>query len=94
MPRDRRAPVVADDNRLRRAEGVEHADHVADQMEERVFVDLMGLAGLAVAAHVGRDGAIASVGKRLQLMAPRTPGLRKAVAEDHDRPRPGLRQMD
>ena len=94
MPGDRRAPVVADDDGLRRAERVEHADHVADEMKQRVLVDVLGLARLAIAAHVGRDGAITGLGKRLQLMAPRIPGFRKAVAEEHDRSASGLSEMD
>ena len=94
MPRDRRAPVVADDGGLRRAERVEHANHVADQVKQRVLIDLGGLACLAIAAHVGRDSAIACLGERLQLKAPRIPGLRKTVAEEHERPASRLSEMD
>ena len=94
MPGDRRAPVVADDDGLRRAERVKHANHVADKVKQRVLIDLVGLACLAIAAHVGCDGAIASLGERLQLMAPRTPGLRKTVAEEHEGPASGLGEVD
>ena len=37
VPGDRRAPVVAGDHRLSLAERVEQADHVADQVQERVL---------------------------------------------------------
>ncbi len=94
MPGDWRAPIVADDDRLRRAERVEHADHVADEMKQRVLIDVLGLACLAIAAHIGRDRAIAGIGERLQLMAPRIPGFRKAVAEEHDGSASGLGEMD
>ena len=94
MPGDRRAPIVADDDRLRRAQRVEHADHVADEMKQRVLIDGFRLACLAIAAHVGRDGAIAGLGERLQLMAPRIPGFRKAVAEEHDGSASRFGEMD
>ena len=94
MPGDRRAPVVADDDGLTGAERVKHANHVADEVKQRVLIDLVRLACLAIAAHVGRDGAIARLGERLQLMAPRMPGLRKPVAEEHDGSASGLGEMD
>ena len=94
MPGDRRAPVVADDDGLRRAQRVEHANHVADELKQRVLIDLVGLAGLAIAAHVGRDGAIAGLSQRLQLMAPRIPGFRKTVAEEDEGSASRLSEMD
>ena len=63
-------------------------------MKQRVLVDGFRLACLAIAAHVGRDGAIAGLGERLQLMAPRIPGFRKAVAEEHDGPASRFGEMD
>jgi hypothetical protein len=48
------------------------------------------LARLAVTANVGRDGVVAALGERLQLMATRIPGFRKAMAKEHDRPLSGL----
>ena len=94
MPGDRRAPVVADDDGLRRAQRVEHADHVADKVEQRVLIDCLGLACLAIAAHVGRDRVVAGLGERLQLMAPRIPGFRKPVAQQYDGAGSGLGKMD
>ena len=84
-PRDDRAPVVADDHRLLLAERVAQAEHVADQVEDRVAVDLRRLVALPVAAHVGRDRVIARGGERGQLVAPRVPGLGPAVAQQHER---------
>ena len=86
MPGDRRPPVVARDHRRRLAEGVEEADDIADQMEQRVVLDRLRHRGLTVAALVGRDGVIAGLRQRDQLMAPRIPGLGEAVAEDDQRP--------
>jgi hypothetical protein len=94
MPGHRRAPVVADDNGLTRAERVEDANHVPDKVKQRVLIDFLGLACLAVTAHVGRDSAIAGLGERLQLMAPRMPGLRKTMAEEHNGSASGLGEMD
>ena len=65
MPGDRRAPVVAGDDGGLLAQGIEHADHVADQMKQRVLVDGFGAVGLAVAAHVRRDGMKAGRGQGL-----------------------------
>ena len=52
------------------------------------------LARLAIAAHVGRDGVIAGLGQRLQLMAPRIPGFGKPWQNRTTRPAPGLGEMD
>ncbi len=74
---------MAGDDGGRLAQGIEQADHVADEMKQRVLVDRLGPVGLAIAAHVGRDGMVAGLGQRLQLMPPRVPGFGKAVAQ-HD----------
>ena len=54
-------------------------------VELGVPVDGLGLVGLAVAAHVGRDGMVAGRGERGELMPPRVPRLGEAVAEQHER---------
>ncbi len=94
VPGDRRAPVVPDDDRPLRPERVDDADHVADEMQDRVFVDLLGAVGTAVAAHVGRDRMVAGLGERVELRPPGTPGFGKAVTEDDERPGTRLRQRD
>ncbi len=94
MPGDRRAPVMADDDRPLGPEGVDDPDHVADQMKERIFLDLLRTVGLSVAAHVRRHRMIAGIGERLQLRPPGIPGFRKPVAEQDERPFARLRQMD
>ena len=86
VPGHRRAPVVAGDHRLLGTERIEQADHVADQVQQRVLVDRLRAVGLAVAAHVGRDGVVAGLRQRGELVAPGIPGLRKAVAQQHQRP--------
>ena len=90
MPGDRRAPVVTDDHGLGLAERLDQLDHVADQVEQRVGVDRLGRLGAAVAAHVGRDAAEAGGADRLELMPPRVPALRPAMAEQHQRAAAGL----
>ena len=94
MPGDRRAPVVTDHDRLVGAERVHDPDHVAGQMEERIGLDRLGPVGLPIAAHVGRDGMIAGLGQRLELMAPRIPGFGPAVAEEDERPLACLGDVD
>lgn len=63
MPGDRRAPVVPDDERLLLAEGVYQADDVADQVEDGVRVDGVGVVAAAVATLIGGDHAEARVGQ-------------------------------
>ncbi len=94
MPGDGRSTVMTDDDRRRRAERVEDADHVADEVEERVLIDGVWLVALAIAAQVWGDGAKARRGERGELMSPGTPGFREAVAEEDERPDPGLGEMD
>ena len=77
---------MADDDGGRRAQGIENADHVADEMQDRVLVDRLRRIALAVAAHIGRDNAKTGGSKRVDLMPPREPGFRKAVHQQHQRP--------
>ena len=90
VPGDRRAPIVPGDHRRLGTERVEQADHVADEMEERVLLDLLRRVGLPVAAHVRRHGMEAGFGEGAELVAPRIPAFRKAVAEHDERARPGF----
>jgi hypothetical protein len=85
MPRDRRAPVVAGNHRRLFAERTDEADHVADQVQERVGLDLRRRVGLAVTAHVRRHRVKAGGGERRELMTPGVPGFGKAVTHDHER---------
>src|SRR3954464_15951869 len=54
-------------------------------MEDRIVLDGRGRLGSAVAAHVRRGDAVAGGGERSDLMTPRAPALRPAVAEDDER---------
>ena len=65
------------------AERVEQPGEVADEVMDAVLLDGGGRVGVAVAALVRRDGAEARIGQGAQLMAPRIPQLRKAVAQEH-----------
>ena len=69
---------MADDDGLLLAERVEDPDHVADEVEERVFLDLLRTVGLPVAAHVRGDSAPARFGERAQLMPPGVPGFQES----------------
>src|SRR6266511_4125457 len=82
MPGDGRAPIVTGDDGRLSSKRVHQADHVADEVEERVLVDGLGPIGLAVAAHVGRNGVESGLCERRELVTPRVPGLRKPMTED------------
>src|SRR5208283_738945 len=66
-------------------ERVEQADHVADQVEERVLLDLRRAVGLAIATHVGRKHMETGFGEGRHLVAPRVPGLGKTVTKNDQR---------
>lgn len=77
---------MPDDDGVLRLEGVEHADEIADHVEDRVLIDRFGPVTLPIAAHVGCDRVVAGRRQRLELVAPGVPAFRKAVAEQHHRP--------
>jgi hypothetical protein len=81
-PYDRRAPVVADPNRLFGAERVDELDHVGDDLFERVILGSLRDVRAAVAAHVRRDGAEAESPEDRKLAAPGNRKLRPAVQEN------------
>lgn len=57
-------------------------------MQRRVLLCAGGGVGAAVAAHVGRHGAVVGCGEGQHLVPPRVPQLREAV-EEQDRGRAG-----
>ena len=83
LPDDHRAPVVADEGRLLGADVVEQAEQVVGEVVDVVGLDRLGPVGLAVAALVRGEHAVAGVGERGDLVAPRVRQLGEAVAE-HD----------
>jgi hypothetical protein len=76
------------------AECVEHAYEVADQMKDRVLIDRLRPVALAVTAHIGRDDVESRRGERSDLMAPRIPAFRKAMAQHDQRPGTLLGDID
>ncbi len=94
MPCHGRAPVVPRDHSLFGAQHVEESHHIADEMQQGVLVDRLRSVGPAVTAHVGRDGVESGCRQRRELVAPRIPALRKAVAQDHERPFPLLGKVE
>ena len=82
-PRDRRAPVVADDVHAFDAEVVEHADEVRVQERDRIVLDPFRLVGRAEAAHVGRDRPVARGAQRGDLVIPERMRVGPAVDEQH-----------
>ena len=77
LPGDAGAPIMPDDDGGRRPQRIENADHVADEMQDRVLVDRLRRVALAVAAHIGGDDTEAGGSKRVDLMPPREPGLQE-----------------
>ncbi len=86
VPRDRRTPVVADDDGLLLAERAHESDVVGDVAQHPVVLDGRRRRRTAVAAHVDGHGPVAGGGERRQLVAPRVPRLREPVDEQHQRP--------
>ena len=86
-PRERRAPVVADDVGALGAGVAQHRQHVADQQVHPVRLDGSGLSERAVAAQVRNDHPEAGVGQRRDLVAPQPSRIGKAVQQHH---RPAL----
>ena len=81
MPGDRRAPVMADDDRSLLTQRIQQPDHVAGQVEHCVLIDRLRCVGLPVATHIGRHRVVAGLRQCAKLMAPGVPRLRKAVAQ-------------
>ena len=94
LPGDAGAPIMPDDDGGRRTQGIKNADHVADEMQDRVLVDRLRRVTLAVATHIGGDDTEAGGGKGVDLMPPREPGFRKAVHQQHQRPLALLGDVD
>ena len=84
-PRQRRAPVVADDVRPLDAQLVEHTEHVAGDERQGVRLDLGRAIGVAEPAQVGHDAPIAGGGERGDLMSPQPVRVRPAVQQQHRR---------
>src|SRR5258707_10629167 len=94
MPCHWRAPIVAGDHRLSGAERIKESHHVTDEMQQGVLVDRLRSVGPTVTAHVGSDGVESGCRQRRELVAPRIPALRKAVAQDDERPFPLLSKVE
>ncbi len=82
LPDVEAAPVVAGDDALLLAEGIEQTGDVGGDVLAAVVGGVRGRVGVAIAAHVGSDGAIARIGEGRELVPPRIPELGEAV--DHD----------
>ena len=76
-PDDRRAPIVADPDRLLGPERAQELDHVGDDLFERIILVARIDARASVAAHVGRNRAKPEGRERRKLLAP---GDRQAPA--------------
>ncbi len=85
VPGDDRAPVMADDDGLLGAIGVDEPDNVASGVMDVVVGDGGRLVRLPIAAHIGRDDLVACSGDGGDLMAPGIPALWPAMNEHHQR---------
>ena len=86
MPRQNRAPVMADQGERRSPYCCCEAEHVVSQHIHHVGPKTLGLAGEIVAALVGHQDAKASRRERLDLMPPAIPELREAMQQNDQRP--------
>src|SRR5258708_9795822 len=80
---DRRPPVVSYDDCLCLPEGIDEADNISAQLENVVVIDSLWPIFLAVPGLVRPDDVVSCLSQRLQLVPPRVPQLRKAVANDN-----------
>src|SRR5256712_8570767 len=55
-------------------------------MEQGVLIDRLRAIGATVAPLVGRHRVVAGLAEGAKLVPPRVPGLRPAVAQQHERP--------
>src|SRR3954471_5959602 len=79
-PGDLRPPVVTDDDCVAFAQRADQAGDVRRQRQR--VVAPRWLVTRAVAAHVGRDGAVAALCEGEHLMPPRPPELGEPVQQD------------
>jgi hypothetical protein len=86
LPGNASAPIMTDDDGGRRAQRIQNAHHVADEMQDCVLIDGLRCVALAVAAHVGGNDTKAGYSKRIDLMPPGEPGFRETVHKKHQRP--------
>ena len=93
IPHDQGAPVVADEDGVVVAGGVEQPEQVAGEVVDAVRLDVARRAGRAVAALVGSEHVVPGVGERTDLVAPRVGALGEAVAQ-HDRRRRRVAGLD
>lgn len=68
-------------------EGVEEADEIAEEMEDRIGEGIGGRIGVSVPSHVGRYHVVAVVGDSDHLVPPREPELWKAMEQNNQRSR-------
>ena len=83
VPRHRRAPVVADDDRLFFSVVIYQPDNVVGEADHVIGVDRVRARRPPVAALVWSDDAVARFYQRGYLVAPGIVELGKAVAQDH-----------
>jgi hypothetical protein len=76
---------MADHDRARRLERIQQTHDIADQMEHGVLIDRFWPVALAVTAHVRGDRMEACRGECFDLVTPRVPAFRKAVAQQNKR---------
>ena len=84
VPGDAAAPVVRGDEGVLVAERGDEARDVVTEAIDCVRLDAARLVGIAVAALIGKDHAVAGLRERNDHALPRVPELRKAV-QQHDR---------
>jgi hypothetical protein len=64
---------MASYNRRALIQGIQHADHVANQMQHRVLVDRLRGVSLAITTHVGCHDMKPGFGQGMDLMPPGIP---------------------
>jgi hypothetical protein len=84
---------VPDDHGPLRADGVEHAQRVAHEVQDRVPLDGLRRVAAAVPPLVRGNGVEARRRERDELVPPRVPALGEPVEQQHGRPGAGLGEV-
>ncbi len=82
MPRDRRAPIVADHNRRLLTKRIQYADGVRSVVPHGVALDYRWRIRPAIAPDIRRYSVVPGFRKRRKLVAPGVPQLGEAVQEE------------
>jgi hypothetical protein len=84
---------VADEHGAFNTNGVEHSNHIRDEMPHAIWFGARWRVTLSNAAQVQSDRVISSISQRRKLVPPRVPQIRHPMHEQHEWPLSGFGDM-